>query len=114
MKTIDKSNNMKKVIFFWMLLCVAGTIAAQSNESNIISVSAYKVLYFSDYAKPIVEKKINEWQVKDEFEKTADWQKRVNETTRNAKIKELTAQCEKDYLAKYTAMLKPNVFVSRV
>ena len=109
MKTIDKSNNMKKVIFFWMLLCVAGTIAAQSNESNIISVSAYKVLYFSDYAKPIVEKKINEWQVKDEFEKTADWQKRVNETTRNAKIKELTAQCEKDYLAKYTAMLKPNV-----
>lgn len=100
---------MKKVFIILIVACTFSSVFAQSDESNIISISAHKVVYFSDYAKPIVEKKINEWQVKDEFEKTADWQKRVNETTRAAKIKELTQQCEKDYLAKYTATLKPNV-----
>lgn len=100
---------MKKIFSAMMALCAAITLSAQSNESNIIRISAHKILYFSDYAKPIVEKAINEWQVKDEFEKTSDWQKRVNETTRNAKIKELTKQCEAEYLKKYTATLKPNV-----
>ena len=68
-----------------------------------------KLMYFSDYAKSYVEKAVNAWQQKDEFEKIADWQKRVNETTRNAKIKELTQQCEKEYIAKYSASLKPKV-----
>jgi len=100
---------MKKFIVLLMALCVVALTMAESNESNVIRISAYKVLYFSDYAKPIVEKAINEWQEKDEFEKTSDWQRRVNETTRNAKIKELTAQCERDYLTKYTSSLHLNV-----
>ncbi len=100
---------MKKSILILIALCFVWTITAQNNESNIIAISAHKILYFSDYAKPRVEKAINEWQAKDEFEKTADWQKRVNEQTRNAKIKELTRQAEADYLKKYTATLKPNV-----
>ncbi len=67
------------------------------------------IMYFSEYAKPIVEKAINEWQVKGEFEKIADWQKRVNEVTRNTKIRELTKQCETNYLHKYSNSLKLNV-----
>ncbi len=100
---------MKKLIFILIALCFVCTITAQNNESNIITISAHKILYFSDYAKQRVEKAINEWQAKDEFEKTTDWQKRVNEQTRNAKIKELTKQAEADYLNKYTATLKLNV-----
>lgn len=101
---------MKKSIIVWMIaVCSIMTVMAQSNESNVIRISAHKIQYFSDFAKPRVEKAINEWQVKDEFEKTVDWQKRVNETTRNAKIKELTKQAEADYLKKYTSTLKPNV-----
>ena len=92
-----------------IIACGIMTVMAQSNESNVLRISAQKILYFSDFAKPRVEKAINEWQVKDEFEKTSDWQKRVNETTRAAKIKELTRQAEADYLKKYSASLKPNV-----
>ena len=80
-----------------------------NNESDVLAISAVQVEYFSDYAKPLVEKVINEWQVKGEFEKIADWQKRVNETTRKAKIKELTNKCESDYLKKYTDIVSPNV-----
>lgn len=98
----------KSIIALCALFCMMH-LCAQSNESNIITISAHKVVYFSDYAKPIVEKTINEWQVKDEFEKVADWKKRVNEKTRNAKIKELTQQCETEYLKKYMQILKLNL-----
>jgi hypothetical protein len=39
-----------------------------------------------------VEAKIKDWQQKGEFEKTTDYQLRVNEQTRNTKIKELQKQ----------------------
>ncbi|MBR0196037.1 MAG: SUMF1/EgtB/PvdO family nonheme iron enzyme [Paludibacteraceae bacterium] len=98
--------------FRLVLLPKMASATAQVNESNTLLLSAHKVLYFSDFAKPVVEKAINEWQLKDEFEKTADWQARVNETTRNDKIKELTKQAEADYLQKCTATLQPDVSLS--
>lgn len=67
--------------------------------------------YFSDFAKPKVESVINEWQKKDEFEKIADWKIRVTEKTRAAKIKELTKQCEKEYIDKYSGALTLKVTV---
>lgn len=98
--------------FRLVLLPNMASATTQVNESNLLPISAYKVLYFSDFAKPVVEKAINEWQLKDEFEKTVDWQQRVNETTRNAKIKELTKQAEADYLRKCTATLQPEVMLT--
>ena len=56
---------------------------------------------FSIYAKPYVEERINAWQKKGEFEKTSDWQARVNETTRNRKIAELTREAEQLYISQY-------------
>ena len=56
---------------------------------------------FSLFAKDYVESKLNEWQKKGEFEKVADWQKRVTVETRNTKIKELTKKAEKEYIEKY-------------
>lgn len=78
------------------------------------NVKLSQIEYFSTYAKTYVEKEINEWQKKDEFEKIADWQKRVNETTRNAKIKELTQKCENEYLGKYIPFVKLNVSISEL
>lgn len=46
----------------------------------------------SSYIKKVVEKKINEWQKKGEFEKTSEYQKRVNDNTRNLKIQQFTAE----------------------
>ena len=53
---------------------------------------------FSVYAKGYVEQRVNEWQKKGEFEKTADWRARVNEQTRNAKIAALTREAEQQYI----------------
>lgn len=53
--------------------------------------------YFSDYAKQYVEKEINEWQKKDEFEK----------------IRQLTKQCEKQYIEKYSAKIRPDVILGQ-
>lgn len=58
---------------------------------------------FSIYAKPYVEERINAWQKKGEFEKTSDWQARVNETTRNRKIAELTREAEQLYIKEYAS-----------
>ncbi len=53
---------------------------------------------FSYYARGYVQERINQWQLKGEFEKTADWQVRVNETTRNARIAALTKEAEQNYI----------------
>lgn len=100
---------MNKGIWTILLFMFALSVMAGSNESNIISISAHEVPYFSDYAKPIVEEAVNAWQEKGEFEKIAAWQKRVNETTRNAMIKSLTKECEKEYILMYSSLLSLNV-----
>ena len=56
---------------------------------------------FSLYVKRYVEFRINVWQKKGEFEKTSDWQTRVNESTRNRKIAELAREAEQLYIKQY-------------
>lgn len=56
---------------------------------------------FTLYAQKYVEAFINEWQKKGEFEKTSDWQQRVNETTRQQKIDSLIKDISKKFLAEY-------------
>jgi hypothetical protein len=53
-----------------------GTVAIFNENIEISKIPAE--LYIKNY----VEKEINEWQVKDEFEKTSDYKIRVNNTTR--------------------------------
>jgi len=55
--------------------------------------------FFSNFAKNYVEDQINEWQKKDRFETTAEWQQRVNENARKAKIEELTQQAGTEFIA---------------
>lgn len=59
------------------------------------------MLPFADYAKAYIEPRINEWQKKDKYEKTEDWQKRVNEVTRQQKINEYLQMAKNEYLTKY-------------
>ena len=54
---------------------------------------------FSLFLKPKVEAEINTWQKKGEFESTEKWKARVNETTREAKIQELTEKYKQEYQA---------------
>lgn len=67
-----------------------------SNQSEPLFDSAFPdfTLYrdYTPYIKDYVEKNINAWQKKGEFEKTSEYQKRVTESSRNMKVTELTSQ----------------------
>lgn len=54
---------------------------------------------YSSFAKQYVESYVNNWQKKGKFEKTTDWQKRVNETTRAALIDSLLTCAKDEYIA---------------
>ena len=72
------------------------------SSKNIHKFSQEQILYyypFSVYAKEYIEERVNEWQQKGEFERTIEWQKRVNEQTRQQKIKELLTEAEQKYIA---------------
>lgn len=58
---------------------------------------SYAMMPFSLFLKPKVEAEINAWQKKGEFESTEKWKARVNETTRKAKILELTEKYKQEY-----------------
>ncbi len=84
-----------------------GLAAAQSNgvwgfvdrEAKWYVTKEDYVPKFSDYAKRFVEQRVNKWQVKGKYEKTADWQTRVNEQTRKARVTEFTKEAEQQYIA---------------
>jgi hypothetical protein len=51
----------------------------------------------TEIIKQTVEREVNIWQQKGEFESSSEWQQRVNEQTRAAKVKEFTARFQADY-----------------
>ena len=53
---------------------------------------------FSFFAKNYVERNINEWQKKGEFEKSDDWKKRVNKNTLNQRVFALTKEAQDIYI----------------
>jgi len=67
---------------------------AKDMEANMREIRIDLPDKFSEYAKSYVQAKINEWQQKGEYEKTVDWQLRVNETTRNEQISRLLKEAE--------------------
>ena len=60
---------------------------------------------FSTFAKTYVEPRINEWEQKGEFETTAEWQQRVDETSRRVQIARLTQEAEVIYIAEQVKKL---------
>lgn len=54
---------------------------------------------FSVYAKRVIEEKVNLWQQKGKYEKTADWQARVNDANRKMFIDSLYSVAQNDYIA---------------
>lgn len=56
---------------------------------------------FSIYAKRVIEGKVNKWQQKGKYEKTADWKIRVNDKNRKSFIDSLYAVVQNDYITTY-------------
>lgn len=63
---------------------------------------------YSQFAKEYVESRIKRWQSKDAYETVEEYQARVTEETRNAKIKELLKLAETDYIKTYTQRIRFN------
>ena len=81
------------------LSAMTGTI---KNVHHLSEEELILLTPFSSYAQQYVESHINEWQKKGDFEKVADWQKRVNETTRKQKVNEYLKEAQQTYLSLYT------------
>lgn len=79
------------------------------NEAKWYDTKSTFIPKFSDYAKRFVEERINKWQLKGKYEKTAAWKERVNEQTRRQKIDELTRIAEQNYIND----MKNNVAISQ-
>lgn len=101
----------RMILIGLLLLMTESTLSAQEGKSP--SKRLVFAPSFSTYAKAYVEKEINEWQKKGEFEKTSDWRVRVNEATRNAKIDELTRKAQRDYISEFTSVGQSSIEKSK-
>lgn len=67
---------------------------------------------FTYFAQNYVENIVNDWQKRGEFEKTEDYQKRVNVSSRQAKVLSLTNEAKDAYIAmRHNAMGQDNVSI---
>ncbi len=97
--------NILKIMALWGLW--AWSYGVQAQNGGVSPVKNVRIQpKFSTYAKEYVEKRINEWQKKGEFEKTADWTARVNEQTRRRKIEELTREAEDKFIAQLSSKVQ--------
>lgn len=67
---------------------------------------------YTIYAKEYVEKRVNKWQVKDEFETTAAYKARVNDTTREALIASLAKEAEVEFINQAKNQFKQQFTIS--
>lgn len=79
-------------------------------QPEVISLDEFfrfpEVLPWNIIAKNYIEQEINKWQQKGEFEKTYDWQQRVNEASRKKKIKELADELRVKYLKNFCPKIR--------
>lgn len=87
---------------------VASTPAGAGNNAPRPEYSPDEAPLYSQYAKQYVEERIRKWQAKDAYETVEEYQSRVTEETRNAKIKELLKTAEADYIKTYTQRIRFN------
>lgn len=89
--------------------CLASTGLTEEQKKKIFSTPqgleahiengtvTYALLPINTFLKSDIERQINIWQKKGEFESTAKWKERVNENTRKAKIEELIKKSGEKY-----------------
>lgn len=78
---------------------------AGNNNAQLFApatATADEVPEYAKFAQSYVEEKLKSWQAKDPYETVDEYKARVTESTRDAKVKELLAQAEKQYISTYT------------
>ena len=78
---------------------VDGKIKYMDKAGNIFDEVSEAFRSFSGFARHMIEEKINTWQKKGRYEKTADWMARVNESTRQHMVDSLLGIAQNEYIA---------------
>lgn len=87
-----------------------------SGYNTIVKLTEDELQYkypFSIFAQGYVKKGVNEWQKKGEFERTPEWQARVNEQTRQIKIQDLLDRAEQDYISNHVKEINVNPYLGK-
>ncbi len=61
---------------------------------------------FQDFARSYVEPRLADWTKRGEYEKLADYEKRINASSVSARYRELCKEAEKEYLSRYANRLR--------
>ena len=79
---------------------------AEQKSAGAASASGANVPDFQEFARGYVEKELASWSKRGEFEKTEDYEKRVNKDNVYQQYQMLCKKAEKDYLQKYAGRLR--------
>jgi len=108
---------MKSIILLFYFFVVCNWLFAQNqniSKSNVFKANLYSENLSIDkipieiYIKKYVEDKISEWQQKGEFEKTEDYQNRVNENSRSKQAQIYTNEAVNQKKKQYAANISWN------
>ena len=114
-KNPDIVKNDQRITF---ALSDALTQVGRGNDANVVQQLAQqgsnqlgqqaiseekKTPNFNDWYKPKLEKILEEWEQRGEFEPANKYMKRVNPDTRKALIAKTRTQLEKDYISEYSS-----------
>ena len=114
-KAFDSCWSLKSVVFQSPDITIEGyafdpsqnvSIKGLSESSNVDShafgyhYNEYKKTSFFYFFSSKLKNNIEQWQKKSEFETIEQWRNRVNESTRDKKVKELLAQYRVEFIAK--------------
>lgn len=78
---------------------VDGKVRYMDRTGNMFDDMSEAFRSFSGFARHMIEEKVNAWQKKGRYEKTADWRLRVNESTRRDLVDSLLAVAEDEYIS---------------
>lgn len=78
---------------------VDGQTKYMDKVGNIFDEVSEAFSSFSGFARHMIEEKVNAWQKKGRYEKTADWMARVNESTRQHMVDSLLGIAQSEYIS---------------
>lgn len=79
--------------------------AKRANEIRDAELKQQKLASFTKYASEYVQPRMAEWQQKGEFEKVADYQRRVSGERRQQKIDDMTREAERLFIKENSEMI---------
>ncbi len=107
----NKKNNKADINESYLRVTEMMNVAINNYIKKIDEIAKERAT-FSYYAQNYVERIINDWQCRGEFEKAESYKQRVNNETRKQKIYTLTKDAQDQYIKIHEQGLKPdNIYI---